>query len=182
MCRNGAASFDLCDQKKEVEDCKGMLRCGTFSFIPKVNASRLYAKSCTTIALCSGNNSFCKGIGEQCRVQCCDSELCNFQKGFATSPPLPTTVTLAPTTEPSSTPLPPPETTKPSSTPLPPPETTKPTPTEPISTPKPVDPSKEPQSGMDEEDCSWVYVDAASSLKNNICIIGMCLFVATIFS
>uniref|UniRef100_A0A6P8HNV0 Integumentary mucin C.1-like n=1 Tax=Actinia tenebrosa TaxID=6105 RepID=A0A6P8HNV0_ACTTE len=196
MCRNGAASFDLCDQKKEREDCGAMLRCGTFSYIPKPNASRIFGKSCTTIELCSGNNSFCKYIGEQCRVQCCDTELCNFQKGFApTSPPLPltTVITAAPTTKPTTTKptTTKPTTTKPTTTK---PTTTKPTTTEPTTTTptekptvktkepteKPLNPSKDPQSGEDDEDCSWVD-GSASSVTNNVFTSRMCLVLLAIF-
>ncbi|XP_020901551.1 uncharacterized protein LOC110240106 [Exaiptasia diaphana] len=91
MCRNGAVSFDICDKKKEKEDCtrQGLDRCGTFSYENKTGF-RVYAKSCTSKALCSANSTFCSFGGKNCRVQCCDTDLCNVQVGFAT--------TIAPTT------------------------------------------------------------------------------------
>ncbi|XP_032220905.2 uncharacterized protein LOC116603578 isoform X1 [Nematostella vectensis] len=157
MCRGGAASFDLCDAIKEVQGCPpDQTRCATFSYA-NTTGFRVYAKSCTYESYCTANNTFCKNIhqgGDQCRVQCCEPDQCNFQKGFApttpptnadtTPTPIDTTISSAPTTTKPTTSSTPTSATKGLSTEGPSPVT------------KGVDGALSPYGDDNDEDCEWV--------------------------
>ncbi|XP_031556714.1 uncharacterized protein LOC116293433 [Actinia tenebrosa] len=168
MCPGGQSSFQLCDDNKIKQPCKvsSWTRCATFSYFK--NGSRIFAKSCTSEALCSKNSTFCASVpggeAKYCRVQCCETNLCNFQVGFAT--------TTAPSTTAATTTRRTFKTT--TSTSLSPRETTE------EQTEKPLNPSKNPQSGEDDEDCSWVD-GSASSVTNNVFTSRMCLVLLAIF-
>ena len=90
--------------------------CAMFIYKSKTGVL-IHAKSCTHQSYCGSNGTFCKDIllgGSDCRLECCDGELCNIKETFKpTTPPVTTAPTEGPTTVETKTTLPTHETTAP---------------------------------------------------------------------
>lgn len=91
------SSVQVCDEKIVKASCathaKGADRCGIFSFL---NASgiRVYGKSCVQQRHCESPVNFCNSVSakfgkaEECEIECCSQEFCNYNTSI--SPEVPT--------------------------------------------------------------------------------------------
>ena len=139
---DGPTSFGDCKLTTREEKCRDTPAPACAMFIYKSKKGVLiHARSCTYQSYCGSNGTFCKKIalgGSDCRLECCDGELCNDKQKFRpTTPPgntQSTELTTAPTEEP---------TTVETKTTLPTHETTA------------------PDYDDDDDDCSWI--DAGST-------------------
>ena len=80
LCRTNdtnPASFTECNAMREEQKCgtKFQPACGIFTYRSKVSGVLIHAKSCVHEKDC--------GSGTECRLQCCDQELCNYQEEFS---------------------------------------------------------------------------------------------------
>ena len=122
---------------------------------------------------CGSNDTFCGGIiqgGADCRLECCDQELCNFQEEFKSTTPLPTSLPTAGTTEKATTTEEEPTTEEASTTEegtlSPPAETTAQHGT----------PAPDYGDDDDDEDCSWI--DAGATGLVSIALLLACALIA----
>ena len=122
MCKasdDGPKDFAECNTNKAKQECKDKPAPACAMFIYKSKTGVLiHAKSCTfRQSYCGSNGTFCKDIalgGSDCRLECCDGELCNIKEKFRpTTPPVTTAPTEGPTTVETKTTLPTHETTAP---------------------------------------------------------------------
>ena len=84
---DGPASFTECNANREEQTCgtKFEPACGIFIYRSTKSDVLIHAKSCVWKKDCGSNDTFCSGInlgGADCRLDCCDQELCNYQEGF----------------------------------------------------------------------------------------------------
>ena len=179
LCRanhTNPVSFTECNANRENQTCKTTFEpsCGIFIFKNKVSGVLIHAKSCVWKKDCGSNDTFCKGIshgGADCRLQCCDQELCNFQEEFKSTTPLPTSLpTAGTTTEKAATTEEEPTTEEVSTTeegtPSPPAETTAQHGT----------PAPDYGDDDDDEDCSWI--DAGATCLVSIALLLACALLA----
>lgn len=87
LCNGMQSSLQVCDEKILKAHCatnaQGADRCGIFSFL---NASgiRVYGKGCVDQRFCESPADFCdsmsakSGKPEDCKIECCSEELCNY--------------------------------------------------------------------------------------------------------
>ena len=145
-------SFEDCNAKKIEKKCpdKPAPACAMFIYKSKTGVL-IHAKSCTHQSYCGSNGTFCKDIllgGSDCRLECCDGELCNIKETFKpTTPPVTTAPTEGPTTVDTQTEL----TTAPTEEPT----------TVDTETTLPTHETTAPDYDDDDDDCSWI--DAGST-------------------
>ena len=167
LCKTNSTnpqSFTECNANKGEQTCGSKFppACGIFVFRSTQSGALIHAKSCVWEKDCGSNDTFCSGInlgGADCRLQCCDQELCNYEEEFKSTTPLPNTL---PDTTPKTT------TEKATTTQQ---ETTTEEKTSTALTTNARHGTPAPDYGDDDEDdddCSWIDAGATSLVSGGL--------------